>query len=448
MEKEQLILHSAQEFNILPLTSFCDAKCVFCSHRSNPREVRVVTIPPRTIAEVERTLAFLDRHKKITIGESATSIIEGEPFTHPRFFQVLKLIREYYPKTLIALTTNGQRINKESIRVFKETAPVEINVSLNSATVKGRSLLMGDNDCLAEQAIKSIKLLRDAGIPFHGSIVAMPHLVGWHDLEETISYLSDNGALSIRIFMAGYAKTVDPWLKFDPERMHQELAEFVSELGNNVPCPLLLEPPRMDDLNPIAAGVIKGSRADKAGMKKGDLICSVNGRKPRSRVEAWHYSQQPGNIIVQIKRQGQIKELTWQNCNKEESSGLVMEYDFDLKRMEKIESRIKMYSGPVLFLCSKLGEEMVKAAWHAEKRPDVKIEFQQVKNNFFGGSIGAAGLLTVDDFYSAYLRFREMKGIPELILVPEEAFDYMNRDLTGKSLEQLIEKAGVKILAV
>jgi len=448
VEKEQLVLHSAQEFNILPLTSFCDAKCVFCSHRSNPPEVRVATVTPSTLAEVERTLAFLDSNKKITIGESATSIIEGEPFSHPRFFEVLKLIREKYPKTLISFTTNGHRINEESIRVLKEEAPVEINISLNSATVRGRGLLMGDNNYLAEQAIKSIKLLRDAGIPFHGSIVAMPHLVGWHDLEETIFYLSEHGALSIRIFMAGYAKTVDSWLKFDPERMHQELADFVSELEDKVLCPLLLEPPKIDDLNPIAAGVIKGSRADKAGIKKGDLIYSINGRKPRSRVEAWQYSQQPENIIVQIKRMGQIKELTWQNNKKEERFGLVMEYDFDMKRMEEIESRIKTYSGPVLFLCSKLGEKMVRAAWEAEDRPDVKIEIQQVKNNFFGGSIGAAGLLTIDDFYAAYLKYKELKGIPELIIVPGEAFDYMGRDLTGKSLEQLAEKAGVKVFAV
>ncbi|WP_214659320.1 hypothetical protein [Candidatus Formimonas warabiya] len=46
MEKEQLILHSAQEFNILPLTSCCDAACVFCSHHHNPSGIGVVSIPP------------------------------------------------------------------------------------------------------------------------------------------------------------------------------------------------------------------------------------------------------------------------------------------------------------------------------------------------------------------------------------------------------------------
>lgn len=448
MEKEQLILHSAQEFNILPLTSYCDAKCVFCSHRYNPPQVRVVTVPPRTLAEVERTLAFLDEGKKITIGESATSIIEGEPFFHPQFIEVIRLIREKFPETLISLTTNGHRINEESIRVLKEGAPVEINISLNSATVRGRSILMGDNDSLAKRAIKSIKLLHAAGIPFHGSIVAMPHLVGWHDLEETLIFLSEHGALTIRIFMAGYAKNADSRLKFNPARMHLELADFILKMGDKVLCPLLLEPPKMDNLEPITAGVIRGSKADKAGVKKGDMIFTVNGKKPRSRVEAWQYAQQPGNIIVQVKRQGQIKELTWQNNQKGERSGLVMEYDFDMKRMEEIERKIKRHAGPVLFLCSELGEKVVKVAWEAKERSDVLIDIQPVKNNFFGGSIGAAGLLTIDDFYRAYFQYKDLKGIPELVLVPREAFDYMGHDLIGQSIEELAEKTGVKIIAV
>lgn len=446
MEKEQLILQSAQKYNILPLTSHCDAHCIFCSHRSNPAQIKVVSIPPRTMEEVERTLTFLDGSKKITIGESATCIIEGEPFSHPQFPQVLKLIRGRFPHTLISLTTNGCRISEEMADLLREALPLEINISLNSATAKGRKILMGDPEDQAQRAVKSIEFLGDQGIPFHGSIVAMPHVVGWQDLRETISFLSDRGALTIRVFMAGFGNNAHPLLKFNPEKMHRELADFLSRAAETTDCPILLEPPVINDLKPVMAGVIKGSKADLAGMKRGDFILEVNHRKPRSRVEAWQFAQKPGNVLIKAARQGRIKEFTWYNTKKEKA-GLVMEYDFDMARWDQIKEIVHKFSGPVLILCSELARHLFEVLEKSQEHKGL-IEIEPVKNNLFGGSIGAAGLLTVDDFYIGYLKYRKRKEAPELMLLPAEAFDYLGRDLTGHLYSDLEEKTGVRVMII
>ncbi len=61
---------------------------------------------------------------------------------------------------------------------------------------------------------------------FLGSIVAMPHIVGWDDVAKTVIFLSENGALSIRIFLPGFSKKTRKELQFDKSIMQKELLSF------------------------------------------------------------------------------------------------------------------------------------------------------------------------------------------------------------------------------
>ena len=98
-------------------------------------------------------------------------------------------------------------------------------------------------------------------------------------------------------------------------------------------------------------------------------------------------------------------------------------------------------------LCSLLAQNTLKALKKTVRQKEL-LNIQPVNNNFFGGSIGAAGLLTINDFYTAYGEYREIKDRPELILLPREAFDYLGRDLTGRSYKELEEKAGVQVIVI
>lgn len=444
MDKEYLLLHSAMEANILPLTSACDAACVFCSHHANPAGIRVTSIPHRTLEEIGWTLSFLHGREKIAIGQSATSIIEGEPLCHPQFAEIISMVRKKFPGTLISLTTNGHRLDEQMVGFLQEQGEVEINLSLNSATVRGRSILMGDEGSLAAQTIRGVKLLERHQIPFHGSIVAMPHLVGWEDMAETVRYLAENGAMTVRIFMPGYAKKARPELRFDPGVMHRELVAFVEMMVPQVSCPLLLEPPAIGDLTPVVAGVIRGTRAHAAGIRRGDVLKQVNGRVPRSRVEGWSYLQQPGEICVELERNGHLLCLQWDN-GEGGKYGTVMEYDFDMRRMEALERIIAACSGQVLALASELGSQVLSSVFKLMGLPGEGVEIQVVKNRLFGGSIMAAGLLSVEDFTVAVEEYCAGHERPDLLLIPGEAFDCQGYDLTGHLYWELAERTGIDV---
>lgn len=76
--------------NILPITTVCNVRCAFCSHNQNPPEVQAIAIPHLDFDMIADLLDYLDGDRKIIIGESTSLIMEGEPFTHPRFFDVLE----------------------------------------------------------------------------------------------------------------------------------------------------------------------------------------------------------------------------------------------------------------------------------------------------------------------------------------------------------------------
>lgn len=139
--------------------------------------------------------------KKIIIGESATRLREGEPLTHPQFLPLIRQLRRLHPVTTIQLTTNASLLDEKTVYHLGRLKPLEVIVSLNSATAEGRTLLMGDPDPF--RAIDAIDLLQRHKLPFHGSIVALPHLVGWDDLHETLMVLDRAGAVTMRLLLPG-----------------------------------------------------------------------------------------------------------------------------------------------------------------------------------------------------------------------------------------------------
>lgn len=84
-----LLTQSVRYENILPLTSTCNLRCLFCSNAQNPPGVEVFSIPPLPLPLVRRLIPLLNPHRKIIIGEAASRISEGEPLTHPEFWKIM-----------------------------------------------------------------------------------------------------------------------------------------------------------------------------------------------------------------------------------------------------------------------------------------------------------------------------------------------------------------------
>jgi NifB/MoaA-like Fe-S oxidoreductase len=438
----QRILFESVAANTLPLTSSCNVHCVFCSHRNNPPGVKAYRIPPRSLEDVKKDLCALDPAKPIIIGESATKIIEGEPFTHPALAEILQMLRLHFPRTPVQITTNGSLLDEKKVKMLKKLGNVVVYLSMNSAGVKGRMALMADQQGL--QAIQSAVLLQRYGVPFHGSVVALPHLVGWKDLAETVKYLSACGAETVRVFLPGFSSLAAPGLKFKPS-LWKEIKMFIKSLRGEVRAPVTCEPPLLERLEPEVAGVIAASPAELAGVRTGDIIETVNGSRVHTRVQAFRQITRNGSPLLELRREGQ--PLTVQ-VQKEpgQRSGMVLEYDLDPALIDDLGRALRRHRVEgALVLTSELAGPLLDLALRQFWKEGRLLELVVVKNLFFAGNICVAGLLTVSDFEAAVAAFLERKSRqkPPLVLLPGVAFDSRGMDITGRSYLELEERFGL-----
>jgi hypothetical protein len=370
-------------------------------------------------------MPYLNPGRKIVIGESATRLREGEPLTHPHFHSLIQELRVIFPSATIQVTTNGSLLDKKTIALFSSLRPLEIILSLNSASQKGRNILMGDRK--PQKAIDALKLLQEADISFHGSIVALPHLTGWADLRGTIFSLARASAETIRILMPGYTRLSDPKLVPPPETVRQ-CYHLLEDLRAETAVPLLAEPPLIEDLKPLMEGVIVGSPAAKAGLFAGDQIVRVNGREPFSRVDAFELLQKAKDPGVFIRRG--TNELNMVICKHAgKPPGVAVAYDIDPLQAKRLRASL-CQNGENLALVSRPAYQRWQIA--ATKLALKNLAFRAVPSLFFGGSIAAAGLLTVEDFQAVLDREKDLKSFKK-ILLPAIAFDSSGCDLSGSS---------------
>ncbi|MFX4261065.1 DUF512 domain-containing protein [Pelotomaculum propionicicum] len=440
---ETFIMSGAAEANILPITSQCNISCVFCSHRQNPPGVMVSRIKPCTLEEVSEALPFIDPARPVVIGESASRIIEGEPLTHPAIREILSLIRHSFPRTPIQITTNGSLLDERTVEFLSRLGDVVVYLSLNSANYRGRTLLTGDVN--ARQSITSAVLLKRYGVTYNGSMVAMPHLVGWADLEDTVMYLCEQGAQTIRLFLPGYTRLAEQALRFG-QSFREEIDRFITQLRKKAEVPLTAEPPLIRNLEAVTAGVIAGSPAALAGIRAGDIIQTVNGLPALTRVNAFRSVLKSGNPEISVSRKKETHTLVLKK-KPGERSGLVMDYDIDPVLIEDI-GRLTRRHGvrEALALTSELASTVIRLGLKRFLKDEAHVKTQPVENHFFGGSIGAAGLLTVSDFKRAlevYLN-QESDKKPAMVLLPGLAFDRRGRDLTGRSYSDLAAVFDIK----
>ncbi|WP_406678634.1 DUF512 domain-containing protein [Neomoorella carbonis] len=454
MDSFQLAVLTAARYNILPLTSSCNLRCLFCSHRQNPPGVETRYLPPLKPEQVDTLLDFLDGSRKIVIGESATRLIEGEPMTHPDFLAILARVRRRFTATALEITTNGTFLTRELARALADLGPLEINLSLNSASPAGRLKLMGDKK--PTTALEAPLTLKQAGITYHGSLVALPWIIGWSDVRETILYLSRSGARTIRIFLPGYTRLAPPELRF-PENLRQQIEAELEVLRQQTDVPLLLEPLCLNNLTPVVEGVIPGTPADRAGLRRGDIILAVDGQKPRSRVEAYRLIAKPGKRHLVVQRQentGSGPYTSSTGCKKqrrslnllvtEDGSGLTFSWDFDPDILQEVEQACRRHHARrVLIMTSELAGKVIKeaVAWLPWE-----LEVITAPSQFFGGTIACAGLLTLRDFKIAWQEWSKKNSTPvDLIILPGIAFDYRGFDLTGQHYLDLVAATGVPV---
>ncbi|HWQ29993.1 MAG TPA: DUF512 domain-containing protein [Negativicutes bacterium] len=432
-----LLLEAASRDNILVLTTNCSTACIFCSHHQNPADINAYYVEELRRDEIDTLIGFLDGKGKITIGESATRICEGEPFLREDLIDILDSIRVKYPKVQIQITTSGIHLDRDMLSELSRIDNIELNLSINSSSPEGRKKLYRGKE--HRSAVEAVKLIRDYGIGFSGSIVAMPHLVGWEDIRQTILFLNENGASAIRLFMPGYTRYTKGLLP--PENIRDSLLEFSCEMGGKLGIPLIVEPSGIKDVNAVVQGVLPGSPACRAGIARGDRIIKLNGKEPVSRVDAYYMAQRSENPELEVLRNGKIIKMVIDK-QAASTSGMVFNYDIHPDTILDIEKSILRNRGKsFLVLTSELAYEIIKAC----VQRNFGVETEAVKNLCFGGNIMCAGLLTIGDI-EAHMDARQ-KPV-EVLLLPEIMFDTAGRDLLGRHFKELEESLGIKVEVV
>jgi hypothetical protein len=168
----------------------------------------------------------------------------------------------------------------------------------------------------------------------------------------------------------------------------------------------------------------------------------VDGQPVRTRVEAFNMVKKAADPLLSVRRES--RELTVRLLKEaSESPGFVMHYDINPLRLEEAMKKIqRARSYKPLLLTSEFGEPLLRQAAANFSLPDIAVKV--VENRFFGGSIKAAGLLVAADLLAAAQEVLS-KQRQDLVLVPQEAFDHLSKDLTGVSLRSMEEALGVSV---
>lgn len=466
-----LLLEAVSVYNVLPLTSSCNMSCIFCSHRSNPPQVKTFSFPPLQPALLRELMPFLDGSRKIIIGESSTRLCEGEPLTHPNFLVLLKEIREMFPRAPLQITTNGALLQRPMIKELAAlrscvakgrgqkngagtfssgftSGNLELIVSLNCISREMRAKVMGDRNPFA--APEGVTYLKEAGLTFHGSIVALPHLTGWKELENTLVFLDEAGAQTSRIFLPGFNRFTEPPAQLFPFPPWEELLVFLRELAGQIKHPLIPEPPLKKDLRATVEGVIMSTPAKRAGIVRGDVISSINGEDVLTGVEAFYKIRDTADPLVEVlKGSADLTRVAGaeNKCLPEreirlakksgESSGLVIYYDLSGEIIARVQREIeRKRSACPLLLTSPAALPLWEAALRGGLLPDA-TSLEAVKNYYWGGTICCTGLLTLSDL-EFHLRKKFSEGVgADLVIIPLSPFDKQGKDLLGRSYEEL-----------
>jgi len=294
-----------------------------------------------------------------------------------------------------------------------------------------RQRLMGKHD--AKKTLESVAGLAAAAIPWHASLVLMPWVTGWEDIDDALGYAAARGARTMRLLLPGFSRLA----KVDWQALADIPLQAMERLGawrcKYPGMPITLEPALPGNLRAEVAGVLAGSPA--AGvLQPGDEVVTVNGKAPFSRVDAFYSLYNLANPTLTVCRRGEEFSAVLEKSARS-SPGVVMDRDLDSHDL----ARALAMAGEarrVLMLTSSwalpLWRRVVPAGW----------EVRAVSSGFFGGNIAAAGLLTVQDYRLA-LR-TDLSGF-ERILLPPVSFDRAGLDLCGADVGGLARQIPIPL---
>lgn len=219
--------------NILPISTVCNAKCIFCSNKMNPFKIhRCGFRPLKEVSEqLYHSMSFIGHTSEIRLSDAIPgSLSEGEATLHPKFFEICKLIRGARPFNPLHITTNGSLLTEEFISKMQKYEPFHLCISYHSHDMNNWCKIYGLSEKQYETATNAWQLCKDAGFCLSGAIVAMPNVVGYDDIRETMLWMNSFEPFGMVLWEPGYSRLADAEMLENMTVDREEFKAFANEM--------------------------------------------------------------------------------------------------------------------------------------------------------------------------------------------------------------------------
>ncbi|NLE23581.1 MAG: DUF512 domain-containing protein [Actinobacteria bacterium] len=452
--------------NLGSLSTVCNCHCRFCYEDGNPPGLFEREPPFVSLEEAETRRRYL--HDGRGLPRESKGFFE--PLANPHFLELLELAREQDPEGLIDVTTNGAGLTEELIDRLATLAPIYVNVSLISSRVDLRRAVMADR--LAGQAVRAVELLREREIPFMGTLVPWPDQ-GLEDVAATLAYLDRHEARFIRVSMPGLSRHhrryrpghLDAWLP--------QVRDRVLAVREDLATPILISPWAhvTSSIDPVVEGVVPASPAAEAGLRVGDRIVEVDGKRVVSRAHAvslLERAMREGVVRVTLRRGAEdmvailhepaagvdaypyrprgYARLDFPGMH----FGIVLPGSFRPQYLKQIRAAIEERAAQhTLVLTSHLLHGLVAELCSQVPWPDgADVELLVPENRYFGGDVTVGDLWVLEDVAAAVREYGRSHGAPNLIILPSSFLSRWHRDLLGVPYTELERSLGIPVALV
>lgn len=464
--------------NFGEICSTCSCDCEFCFLKGTAimyTKKNMLSMPEALTRE-----KYYNKEKKL--GLPVGDAWPGEPFFHPQILDFIKIARRAQPSYHFDITTNGDFLTPEMIDEIKGLLPITLIVSINSADIDQRKMIMRSNR--AETAIRAIPVLKNKGIQFVGSIVPATDLPV-DDIELTARYLDKHQALCIRIILPGFTQFHDDRTKFNTKEKWEQIAACVKKLKQELSTPIHIQPALYlsKDISAVIDGIYKNSPADHAGLQPGDRIIQINDTVVITKAEASDLLQispeemekaGPLKRMIQVERDGKIleKELInpvsvktdiypYKPCGYHVSDpgfkglkfGIHLVDSFHLEYLERLKKCIEKFpeAKKVLLFTTPLVKDLFAQAVLITKNSSildlgpVELNVTMAEHNFWQGNIIVGDIHVVSDYIDRIKMLKQNNYTPDLVVIPGSFVNEWGFDVMGNSYRKIEYHTGIRV---
>jgi uncharacterized Fe-S cluster-containing radical SAM superfamily protein len=258
-------LAANRPINQLPISAVCNSRCLFCSNDLNPFPVQQGVF--RDVEDIKHQLTLMEqRGQELRLSESLPGrISEGEAFLHPRFFEILELVRRRFMRNTLCFTTNASLLDASFLKQLARFRPIEITVSMHSTQPELWAHIFRRSVRAAHTALDSLALIRQRGLELVGAIVPLPAICGWEDIERTYANFVAHGAKSMILYYPGYSVRTPPEIVQTLVCPPDEYMDFVGRMKARYQIPITVGNDMRAPLEVAAKKII--ARTSKGNIK-------------------------------------------------------------------------------------------------------------------------------------------------------------------------------------